>query len=157
MDATATPTTTFTAMKTAAIERWREWAESLSRHGSPPPPLDVLEAGAVLGIPSPMDALERDAEALGTVRHMEDSVARGRAVIAERRAADGGPAGVREKLSAARAEVRRLEKLSGLDPRAIQIEATASEAQALRRKHARAFPAASKTPCRKKGTRRALS
>jgi hypothetical protein len=131
-------------LTTAALERWRGWAETLADNGSQPSPLEILEAGVVLGIPQPMAALEADAKAIADVRQLEAAIARQRGAMAARLAADGGPAGVRERLAAARAEVRRLEKLVGMDPRAIAVGQTVRRVDEIRRDHPRAFLAAAK-------------
>jgi hypothetical protein len=143
MHATATITPTHRNLKAAAMKRWQDWAAALADNG-PPPPLEVLEAGAMLAIESPMAALEADAAAIVRVRGLEAVAARTRAAIAERLAGDGGPSGVRERLAAARAEVRRLEKLVGMDPRALTVGRVDHEAAMIRRDHPRAFNATKK-------------
>lgn len=137
MDAVAT----FKNMKSDALRQWRGWAATLADGGSPPPPLEVLEAGARLSIASPMDALENDATALRDERALREQADRTAAAIADRLAADGGPAGVREKLTAAKAEVRRLEKLVGMDPRALGLGQARAAADRIRAAHPRVFPA----------------
>jgi hypothetical protein len=144
MDATATITPTHRNLKAAALKRWQDWAAALADNGPPPPPLEVLEAGAMLAIESPMAALEADAAAIVRVRDLEAAAARTRAAIAERLANDGGPAGVRERLAAAKAEVRRLEKLVGMDPRSLAAGRADHEAATIRRDHPRAFNATKK-------------
>jgi hypothetical protein len=136
MDATAT----FKNMRSEALRQWRAWAATLADGGSPPPPLEILEAGARLSIPAPMDALESDAAAIREVRALVEQAARTEAAVAERLAADGGPAGVRERLSAARAECRRLERLVGPDPRMLAVGRARTEADKIRAAHPRAFP-----------------
>jgi hypothetical protein len=137
MDATRT----FRAMKNEILTRWRRWAAALADGDSPPPALEVLEAGAVLGVREPMAALEADAAAIQTHRQLQATADRTAAAVADRLAADGGPAGVRERLAAARAEVRRLTKLSGLDPRSLAAARARTQADAIAAGHPRAFPA----------------
>lgn len=139
MDATAT----FRTMKNDALRQWRSWAATLADGGAPPPPMAALEAGAVLSIPSPMAALEADAAAIRDERQLREQADRTEAAVARRLAADGGPAGVRERLAAAKAEVRRLEKLVGIDPRMLAVGRARTEADKIRAAHPRAFPAPS--------------
>ena len=141
----------YRAMKSAALKSWRAWAFTLADGGPPPPPLEVLEAGAVLSIPSPMAALEADAAAVRDERAIRLQADRTEAAVAERLAADGGPAGVRERLSAARAECRRLERLVGPDPRMLAVGRARTEAGKIRERHDRVFPAPSKQAKRKAG------
>jgi hypothetical protein len=149
MDATAT----FKNMKAEALRQWRSWAATLADGGTPPPPLEVLEAGARLGIPVPMDALEADATAIREERALREQADRTEAAVAERVAADGGPAGVRERLAAARAEVRRLERLTGMDPRMLAVGRARAEAGRIREAHPRAFPVQRPQAKRRKGGR----
>jgi hypothetical protein len=139
MSTTATIAPPRSSIKSTTLRRWQEWAAALADGGPPPAPLDLLEAGAVLAIASPMAELEADSQAIVRVRALENSTARLRAAIAERLAGDGGPAGVRERLAAARAEVRRLEKLVGMDPRSLTVGRADHEAAQIRRAHPRAF------------------
>jgi hypothetical protein len=145
---------THRTLTAAALERWRGWAETLAAGGPQPAPLEILEAGAVLGVREPMAVLEDDARAISDVRQLQAAIDRQRAAMAERLAADGGPAGVREKLAAARAEVRRLEKLVGMDPRALVVAQTVRRADEIRRDHPRAFTPARSAATAKKTTRK---
>lgn len=150
--------TTFRAMKAETLKNWRRWAATLADGGSPPPPMEILEAGAVLAIPSPMAALEADVAAIQSRRQLQEQADRTAAAIADRLAADGGPAGVRDRLAAARAEVRRLTRLTGLDPRALAAARARSEADAIAAAHPRVFAAVAKTSGRRadgKGAARA--
>ena len=49
---------------------WAQWATALADGGQPPEPLALLEAGGLLGIDQPADALEKDARAIREVRDL---------------------------------------------------------------------------------------
>lgn len=134
----------FEKQKAAALTKWRGWAEELAKGGNAPPMAEVVEAAGLLGIDHAARELERDAAAILQVKHLEQEVEITRRAIGDRTAADGGPAGVRERLTAARAEVRRLEALVGTSPLHHRMANMMQEANTLRRTRTRVFPPAAK-------------
>lgn len=64
----------FEDLKAATLEQWRGWAESMAAGGASPTPVAVLDAGALLEIPSPMAALEADAKAIVEAAALEAQI-----------------------------------------------------------------------------------
>ena len=134
---------------------WAQWATALADGGQPPEPLALLEAGGLLGIDQPADALERDARAIREVRDLEAEAAGLREREAARRAPHGSQEERRAKIGELKAEIRRLETMAGVSPLQMQAGSLLGAAGQIRRKHPRAFlPAApavaKKAPSRKK-------
>jgi hypothetical protein len=149
MDATAT----FKTMKNDALRQWRSWAGTLADGGPPPPPLEVLEAGAVLGVREPMASLESDATAIRDERSIREQADRQAAAITAKSAADGGPAGVRAALAAARKEVVRLQRLAGVHPGWLAVGRARAEADKIRERHPRVFATDKRPQAKRKGGR----
>lgn len=126
-------------LKREAAKNWKAWAEAMADGGKPPAVLELLEAGAVLGIREPMAELERDANAIAEVRDLELRAQLCRDRIAERIAPFGGAQGVRDRINELRAELRKLEGLVGITATHHQAGQLAGEASRLRAKHPRVF------------------
>lgn len=132
-------TATFEALKADTLTKWRRWAAEIAAGGDLPAPVDVLEAGAVLEIPGPMQALDDDAAAL---REVNQLAARAVAVKAQLDAPlqdAGGADAVRERLAELRAEVGRLERLVG-GFHYSGWSAVLQEKRKIERAHPRVFP-----------------
>lgn len=99
-------------MRIEAADRWRAWAKDIAAGGPPPLPRDILEAGALLGIEQPGEALEHDAEAINELAAAEKSIAACEKAAAESLKPWGGSA---DKLAAAieqqEREVARMKEL----------------------------------------------
>lgn len=137
----------FEKAKAAALARWRGWAAALADGGTPPDMADVVAAGSVLGIEHAAAELERDAAAVLEVRHLEQEAELVGRCIKDRLTDEGGPEEIRKKLSAARREVERLERLVGTNPLHFKLSSLTSRASTLRRSRSRMFP-----PVEKKAT-----
>lgn len=142
-------------LRAAAERNWSTWASGLADGGAPPPPLELLEAAALLGIHEPAAALEGDAAAIRRVADLEAHAAGLREQAAAQRAPHGSQDERRERIAALKAEIRKLEALSGVHPFQLRAGEILGAAGRIRRKHPRAFRApapvvAKKTPSRKK-------
>jgi hypothetical protein len=147
------PTTT-TRSGTAlanARKNWSRWAEGMSAGGDPPPPLEVLEAGATLQLREPMVQLERDAEAVREVREVEARAQGLRAKVAEPIAARGGGTSIRERISELRRELRELERLVMPDHRSMTAGRLTADANAIRKKHPLVFATVQADKARRRG------
>lgn len=98
-------------MKRDAIATWRSWATRLADGGDIPDPIALLSTGTLLGIQTPADSLEADADAIREFRAAEQAADRCRADAADLLA----PWADRGKLLAAaeqaEAEGRRLREI----------------------------------------------
>jgi hypothetical protein len=141
-------------LRREAETSWTEWVEALADGGNPPEPLKLLEAGGLLGIAQPADALEKDAAALREVRDLEARAAS----LRERAKADRAPHGSQEhrrhRISVLKAEIRELERLSGMHAWDLQAGQLSGDATRIRRKHPRAFRPAPAATAKKKTSRR---
>ena len=145
----------FERLRRQAEDNWTKWATALADGGSPPAPLELLEAGGLLGIDQPADALEKDAHAIREVRDLESQAAGLREQAAAQRAPHGTQDERRERIAALKREVRLLESLAGVHPLQVRAGEILGAAGRIRRKHPRAFRApapvvAKKTHSRKK-------
>jgi hypothetical protein len=145
----------FERLRRQAEDNWTKWATALADGGQPPEPLQLLEAGGLLGIAQPADALEKDANAIREVRDRDAQAAGLREQAATQREPHGTQAERRERIAALRAEIRKLEGLSGIHPFQVRAGEILGAAGRIRRKHPRAFRAPApvvtkKTPSRKK-------
>jgi hypothetical protein len=128
----------FETLKNETRVQWKAWAEQLADGGAAPSPLDILEAGAVLDIDSPMAALRADADALLEVRTLEARAAEIKQNYAEQLAPFGGEAGLRERIGELRRELARLQGLAGPE-KYLQAGRLSGDAGRLRQKHPRVF------------------
>jgi hypothetical protein len=149
---TQTKTRPGAALATAR-KNWARWAEAMADGGDPPPPLDILEAGAVLQLREPMPQLERDAEAVRQVRELEARSEGLRAKHDEPIAARGGVAAIRARIRELDAELRKLRSLIMPDYRMMNVGRLESEIGAIRKQHPLVFG----TEQPEKGRRRAES
>ena len=136
---------TFTKARTAALAKWRGWIHDIVEQGTSPPVLEVREAAELLGVDNALAGLENDAKALRDVRHLEQRLADTKKMIADRTSADGDQATIKAKLAAARAEVRRLEKLVGVSPLHFRVAELIRTTDTIRRTHPRVFDKPTKT------------
>jgi hypothetical protein len=147
----------FERLRRQAEDNWRQWATALADGGSPPAPLELLEAGGLLGINQPADALEKDAYAIREVRDLESQAAGLREQAAAQRAPHGTQAERRDRIAALRAEIRKLEGLSGVHPLQVRAGEILGEAGRLRRQHPHAFRPAPAEPAAKRPRRKAVA
>lgn len=140
-----------TTKKTQLSTQWRRWAETLADGGEAPAAIEILEAGAMLSIEKPIAALQADADAILQVRLLEANAAKIHAEVAARVAPYGGQAGLREKVSELRQELRRMESLIGISSQTMQAGRIVGEASKIRRAHPRAFEVETKS---KKATKK---
>lgn len=131
--------TMFTKAKTAALAKWRSWVHDIVDEGKAPAMLEVREAAELLGVSNALVELEADAKALRDVRLLEQRLAATKQAIADRTAADGDQATIRTKLAAAKAEVRRLEKLVGVSPLHYRVADLVRSVDTIRRNRWRVF------------------
>lgn len=103
------------AMRREAIKSWRSWAVGIADGGPFPKVAELLAAAAILGIESPAEALEADAESLREFDAATKSFEACDTVLAKMLEPWGGD---REKLAAAveaaEAEAKRMRELLGL-------------------------------------------
>lgn len=131
----------FAELKRHQLDQWREWAQTIADGGPTPTPTAILEAGAVLSIDGPMEALRADADAILEVKAIEDDVARYRARVAEQLAPYGGTeAALRQRIAEYSAELIRMKALAGPEKH-LEAGRLSGEAGRLRAKHPRVFPA----------------
>jgi hypothetical protein len=142
--------TSFPKLRRDAAKRWAEWAHAIADGGELPPPMQVLEAGALLGVESPMAALEADAEVLLEVADLERRAAHARDTIAAQSAAHGGPEGIRDRIRTLKVELRKLEGLTGVTAAHHSFGQLAGEASRLRAKHPRVFATTATKPATKR-------
>lgn len=140
-------------LRREAEANWTQWATALADGGGPPEPLALLEAGGLLNIDQPADALEKDAHAIRQVRDLEQQAADLKTRITSQRAPFGDQAERRARIAALRSEIRRLESMSGIHPLSIRAGEMLGDAGRIRRKHPRAFRPA-EAVATKKPTRR---
>ncbi len=129
----------FQEMQANALRQWRQWAAELAAGGDPPPAIEILEAGAVLEIPSAMQALEDDATALREAGRLRERAQVVKDQLDRPLREAGGAQAVRDRLDELRAEVRRLENLVGGHHFA-GWSAVLSQVREIERKHPRVFP-----------------
>ncbi len=129
----------FAALQTEALARWRGWAAEIAGGGQPPTPVEVLEAGAILEIAGPMQALEDDATALRDAGRLRERAQVVKEQLDRPLREAGGAQAVRDRLDELRAEVRRLENLVGGHHFA-GWSAVLSQVREIERKHPRVFP-----------------
>jgi hypothetical protein len=144
-------------LRAAAERNWSTWASGLADGGAPPPPLELLEAAALLGIHEPAAALEGDAAAIRRVADLEAHAAGLREQAAAQRAPHGTQAERRDRIAALRAEIRKLEGLSGVHPLQVRAGEILGEAGRLRRQHPHAFRPAPAEPAAKRPRRKAVA
>ncbi len=102
----------FAALEKATLEQWRLWASTLAKGGSPPSPLDVLNAASILGVEGPPAvALESDSEAITLVAALEARVAERQAAYDELVGQHDGRDGIAGRITQASEELRRLEAI----------------------------------------------
>jgi hypothetical protein len=140
----------FTRLQREAIAKWKGWAEQLADGGKPPAALEVLEAGATLGIREPVAELQADAEVLLEVRDLEQRATAAREKIAAQSAAHGGAEGIRERIRTLKAELRKLEGLTGITAAHYSAGQLAGEASRLKAAHPRVFAPVPTKPTKKK-------
>lgn len=140
-----------TAKKTQLSNQWRRWAEAIADGGETPTAIEILEAGAMLSIEKPIDALQADADAILQVRLLEAHAAKIRDDVAARVAPYGGQAGLREKVSELRQELRRMESLVGISPSLLRAGQISGDAGRIRQAHPRVFTIQAKS---KKATKK---
>jgi hypothetical protein len=136
---TTTTRTTAGAARTKAARQWRDWAASMADGGPAPAPLEVLEAGAVLGLREPMAALEADVEAIGEVRQIETQTAALRAKFKAQRAEHGDGKAIRERMGELRRELRHLEALLMPSPHMMTVGKLDRDASIIRERHPTVF------------------
>jgi hypothetical protein len=107
--------------------------------GPAPAPLEVLEAGAVLGLREPMAALEADVEAIGEVRQIETQTAALRAKFKAQRAEHGDGKAIRERMGELRRELRHLEALLMPSPHMMTVGKLDRDASIIRERHPTVF------------------
>lgn len=140
-------------LRREAEKNWAQWAVALADGGKPPEPLQLLEAGGLLGIDQPADALEKDVAAIREVRDLEARAAELRERAAAHRTPHGSQEERRVRIAELKAELRRLEALSGIHPLAVHAGELLGSASMIRRKHPRVFRPAERVTT-KKTTRR---
>lgn len=140
-----------TAKKTQLSTQWRRWAEAIADGGDTPTAIEIVEAGAMLSIDKPIDALQADASAIVQVRLLEAQAAKIHAAVAARLAPYGGQAGLRARVAELKAELRRLEPQVGIAPEFIRAGQFAGDAGRIRQAHPRAFAVETKS---KKATKK---
>jgi len=91
---------------------WREWAFRLAEGGELPGPLELLECGGILGVPSPAEALEEDVAAIGKNETLRVSLeAKWAKVVELLRPFDGDPRNVQSIIDEKRDEIKGLEEI----------------------------------------------
>jgi len=141
----------FADLKAETLNQWAGWAQSIADGGATPSPLAVLEAGAILGIPEPMEALEKDAAAISEVAALEWEANAIAERIEKQLAPYGGEAGLREKISAMRRELDAMVRIAGPE-KWLRRGQVRGELGRLKARHPRVFPVAPPKP--KAGARR---
>lgn len=130
----------FEKAKAEALKKWRCWAEAIADGGACPDMAEVVAAASILGIENAASELERDAAAILEVRHLEEQAEITSRVIKDRLVVEGGPEAIRAKLSAARREVERLERLVGTNPLHFKLASLTNQVGTIRRTRVRVFP-----------------
>jgi len=126
-------------MRRDTLGAWRSWAFAMADGGDRPSPLAVLEAGAVLGLRSPMEELERDVAAIEESRRLDAAADAEEKRVRQRLATWGGSAGLRERIRAAEREVAEMRRWLG--PLAFgSVGSTRGRASDIRQKCSRVFP-----------------
>jgi hypothetical protein len=144
-------------LRAAAEKNWATWAAGLADGGAPPPPLELLEAGGLLGIERPADALEKDANAIREVRDLEQRAAGLRERAKTERAPHGTQAERRARIVALRAEIKKLENLAGVHPWDLHAGQLLGQADRIRSKHPHAFRPSPPAPTGKRPRRKAVT
>lgn len=141
-------------LRREAEDNWTRWATTLADGGAPPEPLALLEAGGLLGLPQPADALEKDAAAIREVRDLEQRAGEYRERAAKQRKPHGTHDERRQRIAALKAELRLLESLQGVSPVLMHAGYLSGAAARIREKHPRAFRSPKSTPAQKRTTRK---
>ncbi len=123
----------------AALAKWRGWAQEIAAGGNTPSMSELIEVAALLDIQHAARELEHDASALMEVKQLEEQAEAVRLAARERLTCEGGMEGVKEKLAAARREVARLEKLTGISPMQFRAADLDQRANTIRRSRPRVF------------------
>ena len=91
---------------------WREWAYRIAEGGELPGVLELLEAGGILGVPSPAEALEEDVAAIGKNETLKVSLqAKWAKVVELLRPFDGDPRNVQAIIDEKKDEIKGLEEI----------------------------------------------
>ena len=91
---------------------WREWAYRIAEGGALPGVLELLEAGGILGVPSPAEALEEDVAAIGKAETLRVSLEAKWARVAELlRPFDGDPRNIQAIIDKRKDEIKGLEEI----------------------------------------------
>ena len=91
---------------------WREWAYRIAEGGALPGVLELLEAGGILGVPSPAEALESDVAAIGKAETLRVSLESKWARVSELlRPFDGDPRNIQAIIDKRKDEIKGLEEI----------------------------------------------
>jgi hypothetical protein len=150
-----TPPETFTEIQARAAASWRQWAHQLADGGDPPRPVEVLEAGVVLRLAEPMDALQEAAATIAKVGQLEQRAAAARDDRERQLEPFGGEQGLADRIAELTAQLEQLRSLAS-PWRCLDAGQLAGEADRLRRKNPLLWPAtpAAPTPAKKTTSRR---
>jgi hypothetical protein len=140
----------FTRLQREAMAKWKAWAEQLANGEKPPTALEVLEAGATLGICEPVAELQADAEVLLEVRDLEQRAAHAREKVAAQLAAYGGVDGLRDRIRELKAELRKAEAASGITTGHMIAGQLAGQASRLKAARPRVFAPVPTKPTKNK-------
>lgn len=128
-------------MRIEAADRWRAWAKDIAAGGQPPLPRDILEAGALLGIEQPGEALEHDAEAINELTRAEENIEMCAATGAEALKPWGGkPERLAAALQEKKLELQRMQELFNTWCDGGPGSFWRSRVHDIKRKHTRLFP-----------------
>ena len=122
---------------------WREWAFRISEGGELPGVLELLECGGILGVPSPAEALEEDAAAIGKNETLRVSLeAKWERVADLFRPFDGDPRNVQATIDEKKDEIKVLEGLLALRQWSKSPKHIEQELQAFQGRYPRVWGAA---------------
>jgi len=126
-------------MRRDAEANWSRWAREIADGGPMPPPLELLEAGALLGLTRPAEALEADARAIVEVRGLEAEAAGLRERSRAQRAPHGDQEQRRARIAELERELRTLRALAGIHPLDVRAGELLGRAGRIRREFPRGF------------------
>lgn len=133
----------YSDLKAATLEQWRGWAAAVADGKATPTPVAVLEAGAILDIPEPINALRGDADAINAARGLELRIEQLEARDQARVAPFGGYIGAKQRLLELEGEVKAIRGI--LHGFGFERGHTNGELSRLKAKHPRVFAEAEAT------------
>jgi hypothetical protein len=97
------------SIRAATVAKWREWAKSICEGQPMPDAVEVMAAGAILGIETPIDQLAQDADALEEFNQANRNAESCRKAVADKLVEFGGrPEAIDEAIAKHEKELARL-------------------------------------------------